>query len=57
MSFYGINFERMKTKKPIISSFDLLSTNCVGIKFLKEGKSAMLRLIAKYTTTPIGIYL
>lgn len=53
MSFHENDFDHIKTKKPNISSFGLLSTNCVGIDFMKSKESALLRVITKYTITPI----
>jgi len=42
MLFHGINFEQTELKKPIILSFDLLSTNYVGIDIVKVKKSASM---------------
>ena len=45
MPFYENDIGRMKTKKADISTFDLLSTNYVGINIVKVRKTALLRRI------------
>lgn len=40
MPFHENEFDRIKTKKPIILVFDLLSTNYVGFNIVRDRKSA-----------------
>lgn len=40
MPFHKNDMNQIKTKKPIISYFDLLSTNYIEIDFAKVKKSA-----------------
>lgn len=57
MSFHRIGFKHIKLKKPIISSFDLLSTNYVGIDIVRIKENALLGIADKYTTLPIKNFL
>lgn len=45
MSFYGNDFDWIKTKKPYVLGFDLLSMKYVGIDFVKSREGTLFGVL------------